>query len=419
MQQPAPLLRWSFGRHRPVIRSFFSNVGKSHLIFPAAFLTATAIGAANLGLIFYVRLTYGFPPATVGLFAASYSLWYFVGCVFLRPLAGRLRPRFSLMIATGSMGAIMLLLLLIGHAGVAFVLYSLFGLGASLFWPPIMGWLSSGLEGKQLNRTISRFNLSWSTGTIVSPYIAGALAEIANRLAIYFGVAMLFAATLLVMVAALYWAKIRSDEYVEPHLQKGLGKTDGGTPLRFPAWVGVVATYIMIGVLANIFPMFAHDHNLLSKGQIGLVLLVRALVSTAAFSWTGSVTFWQERGSVIVGGQLAVAAAALLMYFMHTLAGFLVAMAVFGVIFSFNYSSSVFHGVSGSTQRARRMSVHESISTLGVVGGSVVGGALYQSGGMTMVYFFCIAAALIGVIIQVTLLARYKSARQSLQQRSE
>ena len=418
MQQQTQLLRWSFGRYRPVIRSFFSNVGKSHLIFPAAFLTATAIGAVNLGLIFYVRLTYGFAPATVGLFAASYSLWYFIGCVFLRPLGGRLRPRYSLMIATGSMGIIMLLLLLIGHAGVAFVLYSLFGLAASLFWPPLMGWLSSGLEGKQLNRTISRFNLSWSTGSIVSPFIAGALAEIANRLAIYFGVATLFAATLLVMVATLYWTRIRSDEYVEPGRPKGHGMKDGGTPLRFPAWAGVVATYVMIGVLANIFPMFARDHHILSKGQIGLVLLVRALVSTAAFTWTGSVTFWQERGLVIVGGQIAVAASIILMYFMHSLLGFLVAVTVFGIIFSFNYSSSVFHGVSGSTQRARRMSVHESISTLGVVAGSVVGGELYQSYGMTSVYLFCIVVALIGVIIQAAMLASYRSRREPQQQRS-
>ncbi|HUX21360.1 MAG TPA: MFS transporter [Spirochaetia bacterium] len=414
MQQPAQLLKWSFGRYRPVIRSFFSQIGKSHLVFPAALLTATAIGSANLGLIFFVRLTYGFSPSTVGLFAASYSVWYFIGCVFLRPIGQRLRPRFSLIIATGSMGTVMLLLVLIGHPVVAFVLYSLFGLLASLFWPPIMGWLSSGLEGKELSRTISRFNLSWSTGTIMSPYIAGALAEIANRLAIYFGIALLFSATLLVVVAALYWARIKSDDYLEPRVQKIRGAKGAGTPLRYPAWVGIVATYVTIGVIANIFPMFARDHTALSKGQIGLVLLARALVSTIAFVGIGRTSFWQMRKPIIIGGQLALAGSIGVMIFMQGFAGFLLSVMIFGIIFSFNYSSSIFHGVSGSTERAKRMSVHESISTLGVVVGSVVGGVLYQSFSMTVVYLFCIVVALVGAIIQGTMFVRLRAAKNKV-----
>lgn len=410
MQQPTQSLRSSFGRYRPVIRSFFSNVGKSHLVFPAALLTATAIGSANLGLIFYVRLTYGFSPAIVGLFAASYSVSYFIGCLVLRPLGQHLRPRFSLIIASGSMGMILLLLVTIGHPTVAFVLYALFGLFASLFWPPLMGWLSSGLEGKELNRTISRFNLSWSVGSIISPYIAGALAEVANRLAIYFSIVLLFSATLLVVVATLYWAQIRSDEYREPKPPKVRGGRGEGTILRFPAWVGVVSTYVIIGVVANIFPMYGKDHASLSKGQIGLVLLVRALVSTTTFLWTGRTSFWHYRKSVILGGQVALVGSIAIMLMMRTMAGFLLSVVVLGVIFSFNYSSSVFHGVSGSTERARRMSVHESISTMGVVAGSVVGGILYQSYSMASVYLFCIVVAVVGAIITLTIMTRDSTA---------
>lgn len=412
MLQPSQYLRWSFGRYRPVIRSFFSNLGKSQLVFPAAFLTATAIGTVNLGLIFYVRMTYRFDPSTVGWFAASYSIWYLIGCLGLRPLGQRLRPRYSLLIATGSMGVVMLLLVTIGRPPVAFVLYSLFGLSASLFWPPLMGWLSSGLEGRELNRTISFFNLSWSTGAIISPYIAGVTAEIANRLAIFVGIAFLFLATFLIMVATLYWARVRLDEYVEPKRPRGPLR-DGGTPLRYLAWTGLVATYVAIGVIANIFPMFAHDHTTLSKGEIGLVLLVRALVSTVAFVGIGKVGFWQMRRSVIVGGQLALAASIAVMLLANSLFGFILTVSVFGVIYSFNYSSSIFHGVTGSTERARRMSVHESISTMGIVVGSVVGGELYEHFSMKSVYVFCIAVAFIGAIIQLMMMTRVRTLQPS------
>jgi predicted MFS family arabinose efflux permease len=228
-------------------------------------------------------------------------------------------------------------------------------------------------------------------------------------LAIYFGIALLFSATLLVVVAALYWAGIKSDDYVEPKVQKVRGAKGAGTPLRYPAWVGIVATYVTIGIIANIFPMFARDHTALSKGQIGLVLLARALVSTVAFVGIGRASFWQMKKPIIIGGQLALAASIALMIPMQGFAGFLFSVMVFGVIFSFNYSSSIFHGVSGSTERAKRMSVHESISTLGVVVGSIVGGVLYQNLSMTAVYLFCIVVALVGAIIQGAMFIRFRT----------
>ena len=43
---------------------------------------------------------------------------------------------------------------------VSFVLYSLFGLSLSLFWPQAMGWISHGYEGETLNKLLSLYNLS-------------------------------------------------------------------------------------------------------------------------------------------------------------------------------------------------------------------------------------------------------------------
>ena len=54
---------------------------------------------------------------------------------------------------------------------------SLYGLFMALFWPRISGWVSWGLEGKNLSKTMSQYNLSWSTGGIISPAISGFLTE--------------------------------------------------------------------------------------------------------------------------------------------------------------------------------------------------------------------------------------------------
>lgn len=393
-------VRWAFGPNRPIVRSFFSRIGKSYLIFPAAFLVSTAIGSSNLALIFYARMSFGFSPATIGWFAAVYSIFYFAGCLLLRPVARRLLPRYSLIIATASMATVMLLLITISNPTIAFVLYALYGLSASLFWPPIMGWLSSGLEGESLGRTISRFNLSWGTGAVISPYIAGALAEIHNRVPIYLAVVLLYSAAILVVAASLYWARIRGDRYIEPAPQQDADARDESTPLRFPAWVGLATTYIAIGVLLNIFPVFARDHTGLSKGEIGFVLLVRALVSTAVFVFLGRTSFWHYKRSVIFSGQIALALAVISMLLMKRLEGFLIGSVLFGIVLAFNYDASIFHGVSGTARRARRMSVHESTSTAGTVVGSIMGGWLYQTVSMHFVWLSCIGVAVVGMTIQ-------------------
>jgi hypothetical protein len=47
------------------------------------------------------------------------------------------------------------------------------------------------------------------------------------------------------------------------------GESPGGTPLRFPAWVGVFAAYVTSGMIATVFPLFAADELRISKGWSG------------------------------------------------------------------------------------------------------------------------------------------------------
>lgn len=82
-----------------------------------------------------------------------------------------------MILATGSMTVLITLILILPGLTLSFILISLYGFSVSLFFPPIAGWMSSGIEGASLSKAISRWNISWSTGTILSPYIAGFLSE--------------------------------------------------------------------------------------------------------------------------------------------------------------------------------------------------------------------------------------------------
>ncbi|HSV55861.1 MAG TPA: MFS transporter, partial [Magnetospirillaceae bacterium] len=150
---------------------------KMAVIGPAAFLNSLAMGSVILGTVFMLREVFHASPGVVGRIGALWSLAYFVSCLSLRKLTSRVVPRNSMIFMSASAAVIFLAFCLFPSLPAAYIAYIAFGVIIALFWPPLMGWLSRGLEGKDLSRATGLFSFSWSTGGIVSPYLAGILSE--------------------------------------------------------------------------------------------------------------------------------------------------------------------------------------------------------------------------------------------------
>ena len=101
-----------------------------------------------------------------------------------------------------------------------------------------------------------------------------------------------------------------------------------------------------------------------------------------------------------------VALAALSALFARSFIAFLFIFPVFGLSIALVYLNSLFHGVSGSTARAKRMAIHEAALTAGMVGGSGLGGLIYQAASMQAVFLYCVIMILAGVAVQALLLRR-------------
>ena len=82
---------------------------------------------------------------------------------------------------------------------------------------------------------------------------------------------------------------------------------------------------------------------------------------------------------------------------------FAVYISLIGGIRAFSYTSSLFHGISGSTNRAGRIAVHEVLLNSGLIFGSVMGGLVYQNFSMTVVFYFCSSIAMLGALLQAGL----------------
>jgi MFS family permease len=350
---------------------------KTIAVISSAFLVAVSVGSAWLGILFYMREVYHVSAAAVGALAAANSLCYVSGCLLLRPVFRRVRSRDCLLISTGGSTAALLGILAVKSVAATFVLYSAFGFLMSFFWPPLAGWLSHGLESRELGRATSRFNLSWSVGNIVSSFVAGRLSDLDPAGPLRMAAIVYAAAFLLLAGLAAFAPSLRRDQHREQGPARG-GAPDASTPLRFPAWVGVFAAWVVVGLITSVFPLYAREGLGITKTGIGGLLFLRSLFTTVAFLLLGRLTFWHFRVQVLAAGQLVFAGLIAAFAATRSPAGMGLLLCGIGPCGALAYSGSIFHGMAGSTERARRMGIHESMLSLGMVAGSTVGGLVYQ-----------------------------------------
>jgi len=385
------------------------GIGKSTLILPISLLFSIALGMTTFSMIFYARDVFQASAALIGWLAALPYLCYFAGCFLLQPLLRVLLPRHSLIIATVSSVVLLVGMLLSPSLALVFVLYGLYGLSLSLFWPPLMGWLSIGKEEQALNTALGRFNLSWSTGNIIAPFWAGYLLQRGITVPFKTAVLLMTAVCLFVFAASLFIPGIRQDRQREVVGRQNETLEDRSTPLRYQAWIGLFASYVVLGITMSILPLFLREEIGLAENRIGLLLLVRALFSTLGFIVLGRLSFWHFKAWLMIICQGLIVAVVAVMIGLHTFSGFSLFLALFGLLFALSYNNSLFHGVTGSVQRSTRMAVHEGLLTAGVVCGSSIGGILYQTGQFGRVLLFACAVVAAGALAQIALVLLFRN----------
>ena len=379
-------MRWPFGAQRPVLTSLRSRLGKTAVIYPAAALNSIGLGIANLGLVYFLRYRFGASASVIGLIVSSHSLAYFAGCFLLRPFTRSLLPRYSLILSTGLNGLFVFLTLASPSIGLVGLFAGMSGLSLALFWPPMMGWVSTGLEGQRLNAALSKFNLSWSTGIVVSPYIAGYLTEQSRGLPLAVSGTLYFSICLMVATASLVLHKVKADRHVEPKTDRVGRSQDASTPLRYPSWLSLVSFYAILGVLGVVLPIYGREVLGVPERTIGLVLLTRGIATTIGFLVLGKASWWHFRSSPILVTQILAAGCVVLLGVARSVGVYFFVVPVIGFLAAASYSFSVFHGASGSPERAKRMAIHEALLVAGMILGSSVGGYIYQRYSMPAVY---------------------------------
>lgn len=383
------------------------EIKRAFVLLSAAFVANMGIGILNFSLVFYMRDVFNSTASEIGWFSSIWAFSYFIGCFALHKLSRKIGAHRSIAFAALGMAFVVVSMQFSTTVILMFILYGLFGFITALFWPPLMGWISEGFEGHELNRMMGFFNLSWSTGLVISPYLGGLLLESNLSYPLVFAAGLYGLLTVALFLVPILFSSIvpqRADSKID------IPVSDSSTSLRYIAWLGNFTGYMISGVLMFVFPLYAREELLFAESSIGLLLLFRALFSTFIFVFAGKMSWWHFNKAHMLIMQLLMVVFAIFIPYIESWTSFAAALSLFGIIFAGGYSSSIFHGVSGSIHREKRMGIHEAVLTVGVITGAIGGGEIYQHFGMITAFTSAAAAAAFVLILQIVLLViQYKN----------
>jgi MFS transporter, DHA1 family, solute carrier family 18 (vesicular amine transporter), member 1/2 len=378
-------------------------------LYVPVLLNAACAGMLALVIPFEVdRL--GGSAAVIGAAGGIFMGAYVLALLLFGSRVDPFDPRTLVLIGLVLMAGMILLMRVAPNLIVLLAANACYGMLAGLFWPPIMGWISSGHEGPSLNRRLSLFNISWSTGMIIGPPMGGYLYELAHTLPFYACLAYLSTAILVVTV-------IRSP--VTDQSAEVTANANGDAPdvdaqrndvFRPMARIAHLLSYVTIGIFRYQVPSLALVLGI-SAARFGGVLMCLSLSMAATFYLLGRTQQWHYRLGTFFAAQIVLVLTVLAFLVVQRWWEMAACMLVGGACVGVVYSSDLFYGVSGGVRRARRMAIHELILSVGFVIGAFGGGFITDHIGLRTSYPICAGLLVTGMIVQAFVYAHRKSAQ--------
>jgi len=377
-------------------------------LYVSAFLMAFSLGTWGVALPFIIKRLGG-TDADVGVYFATNMGFYAVGCLATGALLHHLNPKRAAQFGAGGIG-----LMVAATTGVVFlaeramcpyppillmvVMTALSGALMSFFWPFLMGWLSTGYEGRELNRKLGIYNASWSSGGVISPLLGGFLVErgsLEPLLAAAGGLVLCFVAVSL----------MRGAKSVTDSTAKKDSPLDIVHPLlpqfRWVAMVGLFTAFLCFGLFKSQLGLLLKYELGFSESTFGVVVMALSVANFLGMIAAGRTHYWHYRLRIYAAVLSGLVVGMLMIIYGGAIWSFLVAAVLLGSSGAFIYSSHLYYGVSGSKRRSARMAIHETVLSMGFFIGSLVGGYLSNHFGRYMPYWFGLGVLAVGFVGQV------------------
>jgi DHA1 family multidrug resistance protein-like MFS transporter/DHA1 family quinolone resistance protein-like MFS transporter len=378
-----------------------SDKTQLQLLGVTSFLIQLCFAMINLALVFYLRENFSLSASAIGLALSYNQVSYCFFAILLSKKITEFKPRNVILVGLSGITLCIISMIFSSNYYLVLIAIILYGGFLSLVWPSIESWLARGKEESFLNKSMGIFNLSWSSGAAIATFLCGIFIEINLNLPFYFTAILLTLVIISLFIFTTIVPSLRASEAENEYIKRN-NLVDNSTFLRYYCWIGIFVGYIVLGAISNIFPIYAKEVLNYSESTVGALLSIRGIVTCFTFYYLRKTDFWHFKFNMIVGIQIMIAFVVLASLAFNNIFTLSIFFFSFGLFFPFVYVMSIFHGASGAINRTRRMVIHEVLLSLGVVGGSFIGGILYDKFSynqmMLMFFFFIIVCALIEII---------------------
>jgi MFS family permease len=381
----------------------------------AGFIMSVGQGIMLVSLPFIVK-RFGGSDGDAGLSLALNFASYVVACLGATLILDRFNPKRLAQIGAIAAALPLAGLCLVISAGprawhpiaMIDIAVSLVGGFTALFWPPMMGWISRGFEGKQLGHRLGSFNISWSSGGWVSPYIGGLLVASSSTVAILIAFLVSLCSWFAVTLArnprhTKHPLPAEISEQPDPDRQPDVSQLNPELPrFRWMARLALPASFACIGVVRSQLGLHFKFDLHYSEAMYGIAITAMCLCNFLMFWAAGRIHSWHYVRWPFFTAQMFVLLSMVMILGFEALWLLIAAAGLLGFAEAFMYASHLFYGVSGARKRTTMMAVHEFLLSTGMVFGSVCGGYLSDGFGRYSPYWLglgIVAAAIAAELV--------------------
>ena len=315
----------------------------------------------------------------IGLFFAVYV----VSCRLLGQHLDRLGVKKMAMCAAALAMVLMSAMMFINSVAMMIAMMGVLGVMPSIFWPPVMSWISAGRTDTNLTRRMSIFNMQWSMGLITGPLLGGYLLNLGGERGqvLAFGACVILEACTLIMIVSA--RRLHTHEL--PHKRERKPIAAELPSFLLTSRIALAVIHITSISLGGLIALLLTEMSL-GPDFNGQINAGRCLLLMIAFLVLGRTKRWHFNRWFLLVAQILFAVILLAVFKCQS--GWLLATLTIlsAVPVAICYASSQFYGLSSNAPRAQSMAIHEMLIGVGVAIGSFGGGYLAEQIGIRGTY---------------------------------
>lgn len=319
-------------------------------------------------------------PLLLGLLGVAWRVPYAIACPVAGTLSDRVGRKTLVLVASIALAVIYIGLAqatsLVQLAGWVVAL----GVATGMFWPPLQSWVGDVRGPVPLGAAVGRFNIAWSSASMIGTFSAGALAQWDPSVPfVVAAVAALFIAT----VAAFIPGRASCEQPKDPSNDEARWHPGEAVHRRFltAAWVANAVAFYAVGTVTTFFPKLG-DNLSLSPAVIGLVVGMAPLGRTISFVALSKGRWWQYHSLALWAALALGAAGTAVASQANDPAIFGAAFLAVGAAAAGTYTSSLFYSLDALRRTGTFAGVHESLLTAGMASGALLGGIAAEAYGL-------------------------------------